>query len=123
MLFRLNKSISASYGHLALIFFIMATILTVVRGVFHNIFGDEYLRYLVPIVLPFGVLFFVFMVRLIKNLGVNKRFIRFILGLLATAILLRLVTVLIIRDAQLNFIFSSVSSSLLLIMPLYVSTL
>src|SRR5882672_10408457 len=121
MLFRLNKSISASYGHLALIFFIMATILTVVRGVFHNIFGDEYLRYLVPIVLPFGVLFFVFMVRLIKNLGVNKRFIRFILGLLATAILLRLVTVLIIRDAQLNFIFSSVSSSLLLIMPLYVS--
>lgn len=116
MLLRFNKSISASYGHLAIIFFIMATILTVVRGLFHDIFGDEYLSYLVPIVVPFGALFFVFVVRLIKNLGVSKGFIQFILGLLAVAILLRLITVLIVRDVHVNFILSSLSSSLLLIM-------
>ena len=116
MLFKLNKSVGSSYGHLAIIFFIMATMLTLVRGVFHDIFGEEYLSYLVPLVLPVGVLFFIFMVRLIRNLGVNKRFVRFILTLLASAIILRLITVLMVSDEQLKFIFSSLSSSLLLIM-------
>jgi hypothetical protein len=116
MVFKLNKSISSSYSHLAIIFFVMTTILTVVRGVFHDIFRDDYLRYLAPLFAPVGVLFFVFMVRLIRNLGVNERFVKFILGLLAAAIILRLITVLIVRDVQLAFIFSSLSSSMLLIM-------
>lgn len=116
MLFKFNKSVSSSYGHLAIIFFVMTTVLTLVRGVFHDIFGDEYLRYLVPLVLPVGVLFFVFMVRLISNLGVNRRFVRFILTLLASAIVLRLTTILMVNNEQLMFIFSSLSSSLLLIM-------
>ena len=116
MVFKFNKSVSSSYGHLAIVFFIMATILTLVRGVFHDIFGDEYLRYLVPLVVPFGILFFVFIVRLIKNLGVHERFVTFILSLLVSAVLLRFITVLLISDAQLKFIFSLVSSSLLLCM-------
>ena len=116
MLLKLNKSVSSSYGHLAIIFFIMVTILTLVRGVFHDIFGTEYLSYLGPLVVPIAILFFVFMVRLIKNLGVNERFVKFILALLFSAILLRLITVLLISDTFLKFILSSISSSLLLIM-------
>ena len=116
MLFKLNKSVSSSYGHLAIVFFIMATILTVIRGVFHDIFGEPYLNYLGPIVAPFGVLFFVFIVRLIINLGVNERFVKFILALLGTAVLFRVATVFLISDTHLKFIFSLLSSSLLLIM-------
>lgn len=116
MLFKLNKSVSSSYGHLAIIFFIMATILTVVRGVFHDIFGEQYLNYLGPTIAPFGVLFFVFIVRLIKNLGVNELFLKFILGLLATAVILRFATVFTISDTGLKLIFSLLSSSMLLIM-------
>ena len=116
MLLKLNKSVSSSYGHLAIIFFIMATILTLVRGVFRDIFGEEYMSYLAPLFIPIGILFFVFIVRLIKNLGVNERFVKFILGLLASAILLRLITVLIISDTDLKFISSLLSSSLLLVM-------
>ena len=116
MLFNLNKTASSSYRHLAIIFFLMVTILTVVRGVFHDIFGDEYLKYLAPLVLPVVVLFFVFMVRLIKNLGVKEQFFRFILGLLVSAILLRLLTIFVLSDAQPKFVFSLLSSTLLLIM-------
>jgi len=116
MLFKLNKSVSSSYGHLATIFFIMATCLTLVRGVFHDIFGENYLIYLGPLVMPVGILFFVFMVRVIKNLGVDKRFVNVTLGLLVVALVLRVTTVLIIRGGHLYMVLSSISSSLLIIM-------
>ena len=116
MLFKLKTSVSSSYRHLAIVFFGMVTILTLVRGVAQDIFGDDYLTYLAPLIVPFGGLFFVFMVRLINNLGVNKRFVRFILGLLVSAVLLRLATVLIISDTHIRVIFGSLSSAILLIM-------
>jgi hypothetical protein len=116
MIFRLNKSVTSSYGHLAIIFFIMTATLTIVRGVFQDIFKEAYLTYLVPLVVPMGLLFFAFIVRLIKNLGVSPLFVRCILGLLISAIILRFTTVVFIRDAQLAFVFGSVSSFLLLIM-------
>ena len=116
MLFNLNKSVSSSYGHLAIIFFIMVTTLTLVRGIFHDIFGQEYLNYLGPLMLPVGLLFLAFMVRLIKNLGVNEKFVKFILGLLVSAIILRLSTVFVINDIQVKSIFSLLSSFLLLIL-------
>ncbi len=116
MVFKLNTSVKSSYRHLAIIFFFMAAMLTVVRGIFHDLFGDDYLTYLAPMVIPIGVLFFVFMVRLIKNLGVNEQFVKLILLLLACAILLRLSTVFVITDDRLKFGFSVVSSSLLLFM-------
>jgi hypothetical protein len=115
MLFKLNKSVSSSYSHLAIVLIIMATLLTVVRGVLHDIFQDEYVIYLGPAIVPFAILFFVFMVRLIKNLGVSERIITLILGLLVSAILLRITTLLLLGDEQTKFILLTLSSALLLV--------
>jgi len=92
----------------------MATIVTIVRGVFHDIFKDDYLTYLAPTVAPFGILFLVFMVRLVRNLGVGGRFITFILSLLVGAILFRIVSILFLTGTQLGTVLGFLSSTFLL---------
>ena len=115
MAFKLSRSISSSYSHLAIVLIIMVTLLTVIRGLLRDIFHDDYVMYLGPAIVPFAILFFVFMVRLIRNLGVDERFIKFILGLLVSAIVLRLASLFLSTDGQGKFIFLALSSSLLLI--------
>jgi len=115
MSFHLSRSISSSYSHLAIILVIMTVMLTIVRGVLHDVFREEYAIYLGPAILPFAILFFVFMVRLIKNLGVNERLVNLILALLVSAVLLRITTVVLVGDVQTKFILTTASSSLLLI--------
>lgn len=116
MSFKLGKSVTSSYRHLAIVFFVMVTVMTLGRGVFHDMFGDAYLTYLGPLVVPIGILFFIFIVRLIKNLGVSNLFVNFILSLLISSIALRFATVFLIDNVQLKFIFSLLSSSLLLML-------
>jgi len=116
MVFKLNTTVTSAYRHLAIIFFIMATFLTVIREVFRDIFGDEYFKFLGPIVMPIGILFFVFMVRVIKNLGVQKVYVRFVLAFLVIGILLRIFIILFTTDIQIRFILGALSSGLLLAM-------
>lgn len=115
MAFKLDKSITSSYGHLATVFFILVTLLTLIRGIFQDIFGDNYLTYLIPLFMPLGISFFIFMVRLIQNLGVKKFYVNLILVLLVGAIGLRISTLLFISDEQIRVISGSLSSFLILI--------
>jgi hypothetical protein len=116
MTLRLNPSVSSSYAHLAITFFIMATIVTVVRGVFRDIFKEDYLNYLAPLVAPFGVLFLIFMIRLVRKLGVSDRMIRFILFLLITAVVFRAASILSLRVTHIGTIFGLLSSTMLILM-------
>lgn len=114
--FSLNKSVSSSYRHLAIVFFLMATILTVVRGLFHDLFGDDYLLYLFPLAAPMGALFLLFMVRLVHNLGVNKRYVQFILFLLASSVGARIISIFLVEDVVLRLSIGVLSSCLLLVL-------
>jgi hypothetical protein len=116
MAFRLNTSVSSSYSHLAIVFFAMTTILTVVRGIFHDVFKENYLTYLVPIVAPFGVLFFLFIVRLVRNLGVSELFFRFVVGLLVISLVFRLSSVVLVTDMRLRLGLGLFSSTCLVVM-------
>lgn len=114
--FSLNKSVSSSYRHLAIIFFLMATILTTVRGLLHDLFGNDYLIYLLPIAAPMGGLFLVFMVRLVHNLGVEKRYVKFILFLLMGAVLTRVISIFLLGEIAWRLSIGVVSSSMLLLL-------
>ncbi len=114
MVFKLNTSVSSSYGHLAIVFFGMITILTVIRGVFRDIFKEDYLDYLIPIVAPFGVLFFLSIVRLVRKLGVSERLFRAIVAMLIVAVLFRISSVLFVSSGEVQVGFALLSSACLL---------
>ena len=113
MVFKLNTSVSSSYGHLAIVFFGMITILTVIRGVFRDIFKEDYLNYLIPIVAPFGVLFFLSIVRLVRKLGVSERLFRVIVALLVVAVIFRIASVMF-SNGEVQVGFALLSSTCLL---------
>ena len=117
-MFLLSKSVSSSYSQLGIILFIQIIFLTLLRGLFQDIFGSEYLIYLGPFMIPLGILFLASIIRLIYNLGVNKRYITFVLLLLFTAIALRVSTVFFISDAYLRSNYSMISSLLILILQI-----
>jgi hypothetical protein len=116
MVFKLNTSVTSSYGHLAIVFFGMITILTVIRAVFHDIFKEDYLKYLAPIVVPFSILFFLSILRLVRKLGVSAWFFNFIVGLLVVAIIFRVSSVVLLSDASIRIPFTVFSSTCLLVM-------
>ena len=116
MLLSLSKSIGSSYRHLAIIFMIMTVILTLVRGIFHDQFKDDYLNYLAPCVAPFGILFLLFMIRVIIRLGVSTRMVRFILLLFFVSIAVRITTLFFLENMQFRFVAGLVSSSTLFFM-------
>jgi hypothetical protein len=116
MLLSLSKSVGSSYRHLAIIFIIMTVVLTVVRGIFHDAFKDEYLKYLVPCVAPFGILFLIFMIRVVIRLGVSTQLVRFILVLFFISISIRILTMFFLDNMQFRFVAGLISSSTLLVM-------
>jgi hypothetical protein len=116
MLLSLTRSATSSYRHLAIVFFFMTLVLTIVRGIYHDIYGDEYLFYLAPSVAPFGLLFLVFLIRLVVNLGARKEIIWFILACMVSAIIFRGTTILLIEDPTVKIYMGLLSSCLLLTM-------
>ena len=116
MLLNLNRSATSSYRHLALVFLFMTLALTVVRGIYHDLFGEEYLSYLAPSVAPFAVLFMIFMIRLVINLGVSIQYIRFILACLVGAVILRGTSILVVEEPSVRLVLGLLSSTLLLTM-------
>jgi len=116
MLLNLSRTATSSYRHLAIVFLFMTVVLTIVRGIYHDAFGEDYMYYLGPSVAPFGILFLLFMIRLVINLGVRVEIIRFILACLVGAIILRGTTILVIEEPATKLVTGLLSSTLLLIM-------
>src|SRR6186713_2914927 len=106
MRLKLSTSVISSYRHMAIVFLVMTVVLTVIRGIYHDIFKDDYLRYLFPSFAPFGILFLITVVRLVRSLGVGERFVRFVLFLLIGAVILRGAAILLVRDASIQFILN-----------------
>ena len=116
MFISFGRSVISSYRNLAIVFMTMTLVLTVVRGIYHDVFGSAYLTYLAPSVAPFGILFLMFMVRLVNNLGVRKEFVKLLVVLLLSAIIMRVFTIFVADDPQVKFVLSVLSSSFLLIL-------
>ena len=93
----------------------MLFIFTAVRSLFIELYGEAYLTYIGPIIGPAAILFFLLVVRTVRNLTSNINLVRGILATLILGILMRVSSFFIPAD-ELKMILGLVSSSLFIIM-------
>jgi len=114
-----NGVISSAYRDLAVAFLIMEFIVTVVRAMLKEAYGDGYINYILVLFFPSAVVLFPLAVRVIIKLKAESNLIRAILGMFLTGIILRITAIFVFAKSPGQF-YLNIASSLIIIAFLFI---